>query len=284
MTSRPDESALTRIRPKLIPPEVELPIRGITHAPLDPVLLEGLQGVSSATAASILYLMGIRKSALVGPRPQTPTKKVIGPALTLQFVPKREDVVQGVLDAAGIPEEFAASKTALWAAVEATQPGDVIVVQAYGDPETGCLGEMLIGYLKQQGGLGVVVDGSVRDMPRLLALDVGVWSNATTPNSATQGSLYPWAFEVPIACGGVLVLPGDVVLADDDGVVVIPRQLAALVVEQSQLHEDWEEFSRKRIAEGGALTRYYPLEEDAWQEYFSWRASMVDGNGGPHPS
>ncbi len=266
--------------PVFAPPDVELPIRGPGHAVLDPSVVEGLEDVSSATATSILYALGIRRTAITGPRPLVGGTKAVGPALTLQFMPRREDVIQGLAETADIAEEFAASRTALWASLEATQPGDVLVVQAYGDRNTGCLGEMLVSYLKQRGGNGVVVDGCVRDVPKLLDLDIGVWSVATTPNSATQGELYPWALEVPIACGGTLVLPGDVILADDDGAVVIPRQLAAAVIEQAQHHEDWEQFSRKRIAEGGALSRYYPLvDESALQEYEEWRAATIGGDG-----
>jgi regulator of RNase E activity RraA len=254
-------------------PNVTLPIRGPDFARFEPAVIEALQDVSSATAAGILFNMGLRRSAAIGPRSLFRGKKTVGTALTLQFMPQREDVVRKVADDAGLPQEYSESRTALWAALEAIQPGDVLVVQAYGDPATGCLGEMLISYLRHRGGVGLVVDGSIRDSPKLSNLDIGIWSRGVTPNFASQNGLYPWAYQVPIACAGILVLPGDVVIADDDGAVMVPAALVPLLVESSQRHEAGEEFSRLRIAEGGLLSRYYPLVlPSALHEYEQWRA------------
>lgn len=264
-----------------LPAAVSLPIRGPGHVPLDPALARGFQEVSSASASSILYALGIRNPAFTGVQPLLADTKIIGSALTLQFMPYREDVVQAVAAARGLSEEFAATRSALWSVFEAVQPGDVLVVQAFGDRSTGCVGEMLVGHHMQQGGAGVVVDGCVRDVPILREQGFPVWSVGATPNSATQGSLFPWAFDVPIACGGTLVLPGDVIVADEDGAVVIPLQLAPLVAERARHHEAWEEFSRLRIAEGGSLSRYYPLvDESAWSEYEEWRAAQSGGRDG----
>ncbi len=86
-----------------------------------------------------------------------------------------------------------------------------------------------------------------------------------------QTSIYPNAVNVPIACGGVTVIPGDIIVADDDGVVVLPVAMASKVIEESQKHHDWEEFSRVKLMEGGSLQRYYPLHDDARGEYEEWR-------------
>ena len=258
----------------LLPADISLPIRGPAHAALDRELAEKLRDVSSASASSILYALGVRDPALAGVRPLVAGTKIVGSALTLQFMPAREDVVQAVAAGSGLPQEFAATRSALWSVFDAVQPGDVLVVQAFGDLSTGCVGEMLVGHHMQRGGAGVVVDGCVRDVPILREQGFPVWSRGATPNSATQGPLFPWAFDVPVACGGTLVLPGDLIIADDDGAVVIPRQLAPAVAEHAQHHEAWEEFSRMRIAEGGSLSRYYPLvDESAWREYEQWRAT-----------
>jgi len=276
-------------RAQLPPPDVALPIHGPRPAPPSRMVLAGLAEVSSATASSILFHAGIARSSITGPTALTKGKRVVGAAHTLQFMPRREDIVATIAEAAGLPQEFAESRSALWGALEASDTGDVLVVSANGDPHTGCLGEMLLFYLQAQGGIGAVVDGSIRDTPRLGNLELGLWASGVTPNFASQGALYPWAYEVPIACGGVLVLPGDIIIADDDGAVAIPARLAKFVAEHAQHHEEWEEFSRARIAAGGSLTRYYPLvDEDAWQEYETWRAQQESagdraGRGGVHP-
>jgi len=170
----------------------------------------------------------------IGPTCRTAGAHIAGAAVTLQFMPRREDVVSG-------SDEDAEKHSALWAVFDDIQPGDVLVVQAYGDVHTGCLGEMLLASLQGLGGVGAVVDGSIRDWPEVAKLGIPVWSRGVTPNFASQASLFPWAYDVPIACSGVLVLPGDVVIADADGVVVVPRTLAPTVLEASRERQDWEE-------------------------------------------
>src|SRR5262249_10830425 len=158
------------------------------------------------------------RTFIAGPRPLLPGRKVAGRVLTLQFMPQREDV------ASGLGQEYIERHTALWAVLETVQPGDILVVQAYGSTYTGCFGDMLVRYFKRKGGAGIVVDGCIRDAPRVLKLGVPIWSTGVTPHYASQAELFPWAYDVPIACGGALVLPGDLMVADDDGAVVVPRR------------------------------------------------------------
>jgi regulator of RNase E activity RraA len=87
--------------------------------------------------------------------------------------------------------------------------------------------------------------------------------------------LFPWAYNVPIACSRVLVLPGDIMIADDDGAVLVPAQMASLVLEHTVEHEEWEVFSRQKLAEGGSLKKYYPLNEEGWAEYEAWKRSKI---------
>ena len=104
-----------------------------------------------------------------------------------------------------------------------------------------------------------------------------LWLRGWTPNYHVQTSIYPNAVNVPIACGGVTVIPGDIIVADDDGVVVVPVAMAAKVIEESQKHHDWEEFSRVKLMEGAPLQRYYPLHDDARGEYEEWRKANARG-------
>ena len=104
--------------------------------------------------------------------------------------------------------------------LEVVGRGDVLVVQAFGDPYTGCMGDMLVTNFKGRGGAGIVVDGCIRDWPRVQMLGVPVWTRGFMPNYASQSTLYPRANNVPSACSRVLVLPGDIIIADDDGAVV----------------------------------------------------------------
>ena len=247
------------------PDNVQLPITGPAFQRPDPELIRELYNVSSATASATLHRMGIRQTYIDGPLPRVPGAKVVGPAVTLQFMPQREDI------ASGSGQEQTEKVSALWAVYDTVEPGDVLVVQAFGDPYTGCMGDMLTTYFKGRGGAGVVVDGSIRDWPKIRTLDVPMWTRGFTPNYASQSTLYPWAYNVPVACSRVLVMPGDIIIADDDGAVMVPAKMAAMVAEHTLQHEEWEVFSRIKLSQGGALRKYYPLSDEGWVEYEAWR-------------
>jgi regulator of RNase E activity RraA len=228
-------------------------------------LVDGLAAIGSATAAGELSRLGIRNPHICGPVARTPGKAVAGPALTLQFMPKREDLY-------GVDEYADPEKQLHRHVLYHTQPGDMVVVDARGDMNSGIFGEMMMTYFKGRGGAGIVIDGCIRDFPEAKKLDLGLWVRGTTPNFHTQTNIFPFAVNVPIACGGTVVVPGDIVVADDDGAVVVPIGLAEQLLEKAGAHHEWEEFSRIRLSEGGALQRYYPLSQEAWPEYEAWKA------------
>lgn len=246
----------------------ELPVRGDRFERADADILRRMGAVSPATACAKLNGMGITRTAVQGPRALEVGSRVVGSALTLQFMPQREDV------ASGLSQEYVERHTALWAVLETVQPGDVLVVQAFGSNFTGCFGDMLVRYFKKRGGAGIVVDGRIRDAERVRELGVPIWCTGTTPHYASQTDLFPWAYDVPVAAGGVLCLPGDVVVADDDGAVVVPAGKALELVEDAEDHENWEEFSRLRLEQGARLSDYYPLSPDSRAEYEVWRAEQ----------
>lgn len=227
-------------------------------------LVEALSGIGSATTAGELRRLGIRDPHIRGPVSWNPGKAVVGPALTLQFMPKRED-----LHAEG---EYAGPERQLHRHVlYHTQPGDVVVVDARGDMASGVFGEMMMTYFKGQGGAGVVIDGCIRDFAHIKELDLGLWLRGVTPNFHVQTNIFPYAVNVPIACGGVLVLPGDLIVADDDGAVVVPIALASQLLEKAGAHHEWEVFTRMKLLQGGDLRKYYPLNDEARAEYEVWK-------------
>ncbi|WP_405690962.1 ribonuclease activity regulator RraA [Streptomyces sp. NBC_00057] len=246
-------------------PVFPLPVRGDAYRRADAELVGQMGQVSSATACAKLHGMGIRRTWMEGPQPLTTGQKIAGSALTLQFMPQREDI------ASGLAQEAVERQTALWAVLEAVQPGDVLVIQAYGSAFSGCVGDMLVRYFKRKGGAGIVVDGRIRDAPRVRELGVPIWCTGTTPHYASQSELFPWAYDVPVAAGGVLCLPGDIVVADDDGAVVVPQATAPEVVATAQDHQEWEVFSRMRLDQGARLGNYYPLTSESRAEYEQWR-------------
>jgi regulator of RNase E activity RraA len=237
----------------------------ITRPPKE--LIEGLKGLGAATVAGTLGHMGIRSPHMVGPVSQNRGKSIVGPALTLQFMPKREDLYD--------EGEYADPEKQLHRHVlYHVQEGDIVVVDARGSMTSGVFGDMMSTYFKGRGGAGIVIDGCMRDWPNVQRLDLPVWLRGWTPNFHVQTDIIPFAVNVPIACGGVTVIPGDIIVADDDGAVVVPVAMAAEVITQAAEHHEWEEFSRIRLLEGAPLQRYYPLHDDARPEYEEWKKSQ----------
>jgi regulator of RNase E activity RraA len=230
-------------------------------------LVAGLAKIGSATASGELNRLGIRDPQIRGPVSWTPGISVAGPALTLQFMPKREDLYQ--VDEYAEPEKQL-HRHVLYHA----QPGDVVVVDARGDMASGVFGEMMLTYFKGLGGSGVVIDGCIRDFSEAKKLGLGLWLRGTTPNFHSQTSIFPTGVNVPVACGNTTVIPGDIIIADDDGAVVVPIKLAPALLEAASQHVEWEDFSRMRLAQGGDLRKYYPLSKEAWPEYEAWRAAQ----------
>jgi regulator of RNase E activity RraA len=199
-----------------------------------------------------------------GPVSWSPGKAIAGPALTLQFLPKREDLY-------GEGEYADPEKQLHRHVLYHVQAGDVVVVDARGDMTAGVFGDMMSTYFKGRGGAGMVIDGCLRDYPNLKKLDIPLWIRGWTPNFHTQTGLMPFAVNVPIACGGVTVVPGDIIVADDDGAVVVPVALAHEVIDKAHQQHEWEDFSRMKLMQGAPLQRYYPLHPEAWPEYEEWR-------------
>jgi regulator of RNase E activity RraA len=232
-------------------------------------LVEKLASIGTATCSGELSRLGIRNPHIQGPVAWTPGRSIAGPALTLQFMPKREDLY-------GAGEYEDRERQLHRRVLYHTQPGDIVVVDARGDRMSGVFGEMMLTYFMGKGGIGVVIDGCIRDYPHAKDLDLGYWLRGVTPNFHTQTNIVPFAANVPIACGDVLVMPGDIIVADDDGVVVVPIKLAPELAKKAGDHAEWEEFTRMRLAQGGELKTYYPLSDEARPEYEAWRKAQEE--------
>lgn len=233
----------------------------------DPEVVERLKAVGTAKLSSVISRMGFKSIFMKGPSSRSPGVSIAGPALTLQFMPKRPDIFGG--------DEYQSPEKQLHRhALYHTKPGDIIVVDARGDMGSGVFGEMMLAYFKGRGGLGMIIDGCIRDYPSVKKLDLGIWVRGFTPNFHTQNDLMPFGVNVPIACGGVLVMPGDIILADDDGAIAIPAGIAEELAERGSVWHEWEDFSRARLLAGGDLQRYYPLHDDALPEFEAWKQAQ----------
>jgi regulator of RNase E activity RraA len=236
--------------------------KDITRPPKETV--DAIRAIGAATCSATLAHLGIRNAHITGPVSWHKGKVVAGPALTLLMMPKREDLYQ---DGEYEDVEKQLHRHVLYCA----QDGDVVVVDARGDMTAGIFGEMMMTYFKGRGGAGLVIDGCIRDYPGQRELDMPMWIRGVTPNFHTQTGLMPYDYNCPIACGGVTVLPGDIIVADDDGAVCVPAAMADEVISKSHSDHEWEEFTKIKLLEGGSLQRYYPLHPDARPEYEAWK-------------
>ena len=221
---------------------------------------------TAAVSSALREACGILRAYITGPVAFTPGLKAVGTAITLGFLPKREDIVA----AAERGEEEQEAGSALWGAVIAVQEGDVLVVDCRGNMQTGCLGDMLMTSVWAKGGKGLVVDGCVRDTPHARKLGLPLFLKGATPHNAGHFEMYPWNYNVAIGCGGVLVMPGDIIVGDDDGVVVVPPKAAPQVIEYCRQRETREVFERMKLKETGDIEKYYPFNEEGQKEYEKW--------------
>ena len=238
----------------------------INHPP--PHLVEPFREFGTAAITSALReVCSIRRANLVGPIPFTPGLKMVGTAVTLSFLPRREDIAAAAEQEA---EEANESTSALWAACIATGRGHVLVVDARANMQTGCLGDMLMTALHAKGAAGLVVDGCVRDTPHAKNLGMPLFLRGATPHNAGHFEMYPWDHNVPIGCGGILIMPGDIIVGDDDGVVVVPPSVAPKVIDYCSNREQREVFERMKLKETGLIEKYYPMNEEGQREYEQW--------------
>jgi len=235
----------------------------VTSRPIElsPETAETLRRVSTATLTSQLLRRGLRSTFIRGLVPTRPDLRLVGRAFTLRYVPAREDLAFQV--------DFDNEANVQRLAVESVGPGDVLVIDARGELGAASLGDILATRIARRGAAGVVTDGCLRDSPGFAAIDLPVYYRA--PHASLSSiAHHPVDLNVPIGCGGVLVLPGDVLVGDAEGVLVIPAHLAEEVARGAAEQELVEEFAIERVREGASILGLYPLGEERRAEYEAW--------------
>ncbi len=225
--------------------------------------LAQLRQVSTATLTTQMFRRGFRNVFMQGVRRLGPPgPNLVGPAYTLRNIPAREDIDR--------TEAFANPEHPQRKAVETTPAGAVLVVDCRGDARVASGGQILMTRLMVRGAAGMVSDGGIRDAGPIAAMAMPVFC---TGPSAPLNLVHHHAtdIDVPIACGGVAVYPGDLIVGDTDGVVVIPAALAEEVARDAAAQEEMEVFLLSRIAGGAALPGTYPPNDATRAAYEEWR-------------
>ncbi len=229
--------------------------------------LAALRRVATATLSSQLRKRGIDHAFIEGVRPARPDLRMVGFALTLRYVALREDVFA----------ERGGGMNAQKQAIEQLGPDDVLVIEARGDLGAGTIGDILALRARRRGAAGIVSDGGLRDSASFASLDLPTY--AAVSHAAVLGRRHvPMDVGLPVTCGGVLVMPGDVLVGDADGVVVVPPKLAAEVARDALEQERQERFIQQRVGAGEPIEGLFPLGPERRAEYEAWVAQEDSPN------
>ena len=225
---------------------------------IDPATIETAKRVSTATVTTVLLKKGLRNVWMRGTVPLEPDQpRVAGPAFTLRFVPAREDLAT--------PASWA-SPISTRAAIEAMPEGVVTVADAMGVTDAGIFGDILSARMVKRGVAALVTDGAVRDVAGVLGTGLPVWCNGVAAPPSVAGLTFV-GWQEPIACGGVAIFPGDLVLADGDGAVVIPAALVEEVLAEAVEQERMENWIMDEVGRGVALPGLYPMNAETRTRY-----------------
>ena len=222
-------------------------------------ILDGLRKVATATLAALARKRGLNTLTLDGLRSTKPDSRMAGYARTVRYLPLRED----------LSASHSGGMNAQKRAIEAIRPGEILVIEARGDPTAGTIGDILALRAQVRGAAGIVTDGAIRDSTALAGLQIPVYHAAVHPAVLGRRHL-PWETGVTVACAGVTIQPGDILVGDADGVIVLPPDRAAELLAEAREQERQERFVAERVAAGESVDGLFPLPESRGPDYQAW--------------
>ncbi|NWL11000.1 fumarylacetoacetate hydrolase family protein [Paenarthrobacter nitroguajacolicus] len=230
---------------------------------LTPELKAKLESVATATLSSQLRKRGLNNVSIDGLQATRPDRKVVGLARTLRYVPNREDLFK--THGGG----FNAQKRA----IDSVNEGEILVMEARGEKGTGTVGDILALRAQVRGAAAIITDGGVRDYSAVADLEMPTYF--ANPHPAVLGRRHiPWDTDITIACGGATVQPGDIIVADSDGILVIPPAIAEELVDDCIQQEKEETFIFQMVQEGNSVDGLYPMNKEWQARYAEWSASQ----------
>ena len=217
--------------------------------------------VSTATACQLLISLGWRNTYMLGLHPLQPLgleKRIVGRARTCRYLMRR--------DPEGPHNPAARRVSPEIVLIEDLEPADILCIDALGLPSVGIIGDILSARILARGAAAAMVHGAVRDAPFIKGLGLPVFCNSTHPSHSGR-DLVPADYDTPIDMGGVQVLPGDIILADDEGALAMPLDLAEWIAAHGPEKELLEGWIREKVAAGGSIHDYYPPLPEKFAEY-----------------
>jgi len=205
-----------------------------------PAVLAALGEVTTATITTVLLKKGIRNAYMRGPMPLVAgTARVVGPAFTMRFIPAREDLA--------VPEAWASPRSTR-AAIEDMPAGCIAVADARGLTEAAIFGDILVARMAKRGVTALVTDGTMRDAAGVVATGLPVWCTGAAAPSSVAGHIFT-GWQEPIGCGGVAVFPGDMIVADGDGAIVVPEEIIDGVLKYAIQESEQDKIARGYLFE-----------------------------------
>lgn len=225
-----------------------------------------LEQCGASTIANILLSShGLRNCYMVGLNAvRSGLPRMVGPAFTLRFIPSREDI--------DTMANYQRDDNPHRRAIEECPPGSVLIISSGGTLRASSAGDIMVARLAHRGVKGIVTDGGFRDTPSIGAVGLPAFQRESAP-PATPIGLHPESLNDAIGCAGVAVYPGDIVVGDDEGVVVIPSHLAAAVAVKAYAQMEYEKFVETQIPRGRPLFGLFPGTDSSRQEYEQWVAA-----------
>lgn len=231
---------------------------------VSPDSIAKLRHVSTATLATALFKRGLRHQMIQGVSPLGALKEnMVGTAFTLRYIPAREDLnTIAVFQDPDHPQRRA---------IEECPPGAVLVIDSRGDARAASAGSILVGRLMVRGCAGIVTDGGFRDSAEIAALGIAAFHSR--PSAPTNLTLHHAVdLNVAIGCGEAPVFPGDILVGDADGVIVIPAEIADEIAEEATHMTLYEDFVTEMVARGESILGLYPLTDSKYEQRFeAWR-------------
>jgi len=228
---------------------------------LTPELRAKLEAAPTAGLSSQLRKRGLHSCFIDGVAANLPDTRIVGTARTLRFIPAREDLFT----------THGGGYNAQKRLFDAVGEGEIIVIEARGDAGTGTLGDILALRAKTRGAAGVVTDGGVRDFDMVAEIGLPVFSKGAHPSVLGRRHV-PWEIDVAVACGGAAVQPGDVIVGDGDGVIVIPASLAEEVADAALVQEDEDTWIAEQVAAGHPVDGLFPMNAE-WRAKYDARSA-----------
>jgi regulator of RNase E activity RraA len=233
---------------------------------LKPETREKLKGVSTATLCTALFKRGLRNQFIQDVHPlRSGMPNMVGEAYTLRYIPAREDLNPiTVFQDRGHPQRKA---------IEECPPGGVLVIDSRRDPRAASAGSILVTRLMKRGAAGIVTDGGFRDSPEIANLGFPAYHNRpSAPTNLTRHQAID--INLPISCGDAAVWPGDIVVGDGEGVVVIPAEIADAIADEAADMTAFEDFVTEKVLEGRSILGLYPpTDEQTKLDFAAWRAA-----------